>query len=162
MRRCSRRSRELAALAVAVVAVVAVAAVAGCGGGVVVSLILKPGLNDVTQTKFDTTSLQSLLVLLTSGDKVDAHALTLDATAQVPITPGNGIDKTAPVGIEVRGCETATCERNSDVRFRGCNPPADLSKHDSSREGELPIDVEMFPVGDAHLDGKCPPFNPAG
>ena len=125
---------------------------AACGGGVELSLQLRPGVDDVTGARFDTTSINALHIVLISGGKTDEHTVAFDATKQIPVEPT--IDKSKPVRLDVWGCAGSACERQGDVAFRGCTPEElDLSQ----RDGTIPVVIEMFPLGDAHI-ANCPSF----
>lgn len=136
--------------------VLAVSALTGaCGGGVEVSLQLKPAVDQDTREPFDTSALQSLAILLAAEgrEKPDEVRVVLDRKKQVPLD-GITVDKSRPFTIDVWGCEAPEACGRVNVVFRGCTPEA-LDLHDT--EGAVPVVIQMHPVDDPRL-ASCPVF----
>lgn len=125
---------------------------AGCGGGVEISLQLRPAVDDSTGQLFDTSALRSLTITLTpEGATPDELGIVLDRARQVPLD-GITVDKSRPFSIDVWGCEDpAVCGR-ADVAFRGCTPePLDFR----TKDGTVPVVIQLHPVDDPRL-AACP------
>ena len=132
--------------------VVLLLASASCGGGVELSLQLRPASDIVTGDLFDTSVLTSLHVFVKSAaGKEDDQRITIDRKNQVDLDP-LAIDKTKPLTLDVWGCANPIACESADVVFRGCTPrELDFSK----RKGTIVVDLEMFPVNDNRLSA-CP------
>lgn len=128
------------------------AAGAGCGGGLEISLQLKPGL-DGSGDPYDTASLRTLRVTLESAaGRERSPAFAIDREQQVAVPPLEVVDNSKDLTVDVWGCERPDACNIEDVTLRGCTPePLPFA----GRSGTEVVVIALVPV----LDGRnadCP------
>lgn len=125
---------------------------AACGGGLEISLQLKPGL-DAAGDPVDTSALSTLRVTLESGEETErSAAFAIDRGRQVALPPLEVVDNSEDLIVDVWGCERDDACDIDDVTLRGCTrEPLALA----GRTGTEVVVVALLPVNDERND-VCP------
>lgn len=128
------------------------ACLAACGGGLEISLQLRPGEGPAGDT-VDTSRLATLRVTFENRQGKDrTPAFAIDRDRQMALPPLEVVDATEDFTIDVWGCERIDACDIDDVTMRGCTPdPLPLAGH----QGTEVVVVALLPVNDERNDA-CP------
>lgn len=136
----------------AVLGLVSALVYAACGGGLEVSLQLRPGEGPAGED-VDTSRLATLRVTFENSKGKDrTPAFTIDRDRQMALPPLQVVDATEDFTIDVWGCERIDACDIDDVTMRGCTPePLPFAR----RTGTEVVVVALLPVNDERNDA-CP------
>lgn len=125
---------------------------AGCGGGLDISLQLRPGQYQ-NGDPVDTSALNTLRVTLENDKGKDrTPAFALDRERQVALPKLEVVDNTKDFTVDVWGCEREDACDIDDVTLRGCTPePLPFA----GRSGTEVVVVSLLPTNDERND-TCP------
>ncbi len=143
-----RRNCELTLL----VALTGALAASACGGGLEVSLQLRPGEGPAGDV-VDTSRLATLRVTFENSNGKDrTPAFAIDRERQMALPPLEVVDATEDFTVDVWGCERIDACDIDDVTMRGCTPePLPFAR----RQGTEVVVVSLLPVSDERNDA-CP------
>lgn len=133
-------------------ALIALVLLPACGGGLEISLQLRPG-EQLSGDPVDTASLATLRVTLENIKGKDrSPAFALDRDRQVALPQLEVVDATEDLTIDVWGCDRLDACDIDDVTLRGCTAePLPFAGH----TGTEVVVVALLPVNDER-NAACP------
>lgn len=145
-------ARALVGVALIAAASIAVMLLPACGGGLEISLQLRPG-EQPSGDPVDTASLATLRITLENTKGKDrSPAFALDRDRQMALPRLEVVDATEDLTIDVWGCDRLDACDIDDVTLRGCTPePLPFA----GRTGTEVVVVALLPVNDERNEG-CP------